>query len=158
MLFLFKRSPFFWKGDTSARPSSVHHWASWEFKHRSYKLPVLVFAMTHSLFVFTPFFPFFLILLSLSLSLTVEFSEKSGRFNLIWKCYNDRPWLVWLSGLSASLPTKGSLVWSQWGHKLGLQTRSPVGGAWEATTCWCSSPCLSLSLPLSKSINPLKNK
>ena len=35
----------------------------------------------------------------------------------------------------------------------GLQARSPVGGAWEATTHWCLSPSLSPSLPLSLKIN-----
>ena len=43
------------------------------------------------------------------------------------------PWLVWLSGLSAGLQTKGSLVDSQSGHMPGWQAGSPVGGAREAT-------------------------
>ena len=50
------------------------------------------------------------------------------------------PWLVWLSGLSAGLQTIGLLVDSQSGHMPGLQTRSPVGGMWEATTHWCFFP------------------
>ena len=54
---------------------------------------------------------------------------------LSW-CYqiSKEPWLVWLSGLSTGLRTKGSLVDSQSGHMPGLQARSPVGDAQEATT------------------------
>ena len=44
--------------------------------------------------------------------------EKSG----------SKPWLVWLSGLSAGLQTKGLLVQFQSGHMPGLWARSPVGG------------------------------
>ena len=36
------------------------------------------------------------------------------------------------------------------GHMPGLWARSPVRGAWEATTHWCFSPSFSPSLPLSK--------
>ena len=49
---------------------------------------------------------------------------------------------------------KGRHFYSQSGHMPGLQTRSPVGGVWEATTCWCFSsslsPCLPPSLKISK--------
>ena len=63
-------------------------------------------------------------------------------------------WLVWLSGLSASLRTKGSLVSSQLGRMLGLWARYPhqVRGTREATTHWCFPPFLS-PLPLSLNIN-----
>ena len=44
------------------------------------------------------------------------------------------PWLVWLSGLSAGREPKGHQFDSQSGHMPGLQARSPVGGAQEATT------------------------
>ena len=45
---------------------------------------------------------------------------------------------------------KGRWFNSQSGHMPGLQARSPVRGAWEATIHWCYSPSLSPSLPLSK--------
>ena len=46
------------------------------------------------------------------------------------------------------------------GHMSGLQARSPVGGAWEATMHWCFSPFLSPSLSFSLKINTIffKNK
>ena len=44
------------------------------------------------------------------------------------------PWLVWLSGLSTGLRSKGLPVDSQSGHIPGLWVRSPVGGMPEATT------------------------
>ena len=47
---------------------------------------------------------------------------------------NSWPWLVWLSGLSAALQTKGSPVRFPVGHKHGFWARSPVGGTQEATT------------------------
>ena len=40
-----------------------------------------------------------------------------------------QPWLVWLSGLSVDLRTKGLQVQIPGlGHMPGLQARSPVGG------------------------------
>ena len=45
---------------------------------------------------------------------------------------------------------KGHWFNSQPGHMPGLQSKSPLGGAWVATTHWCFSPSLSPSLPLSK--------
>ena len=48
---------------------------------------------------------------------------------------------------------KGHQFHSQSRHRPGLQARSPVGGAWEATTHWCFSPFLSPSLPLCWKIN-----
>ena len=47
---------------------------------------------------------------------------------------------------------KGHQFNSQSGHRPGLQARSPVGGAWEATTHWCFSPSLSPSLLFSLKI------
>ena len=43
---------------------------------------------------------------------------------------------------------KGHQFDPQSGHMPGLWARSPVGGMWEATTYWCSSPSLSPSIPL----------
>ena len=60
------------------------------------------------------------------------------------------PWRVWLSRLSASLRTKGSLVqFPVRAHACVVgQVRPPVGAAREATTHWCFSlfllPFLSL--------------
>ena len=70
-------------------------------------------------------------------------------FRKVW------PWLVWLSGLSAGLWTKGLRFDSQSGHMPGLWARSPVGGTWEAMTHWCFSPSLSPSLLLSLKINKI---
>ena len=47
---------------------------------------------------------------------------------------------------------KGHRFDSQSGHMPGSQARSPVWGAWEATTHWCVSSSLSPSLPLSLKI------
>ena len=44
------------------------------------------------------------------------------------------PWLVWLSGLSAGLHSKGRQFNSQLGHMPGIWARSLVGGTPEATT------------------------
>ena len=48
---------------------------------------------------------------------------------------------------------KGHGFNSQSGHMPGVQARSPVAGTRGATTHWCFSPSLSLSLPLSLKIN-----
>ena len=44
------------------------------------------------------------------------------------------PWMLWLSGLSTGLRTKGHWFNSQSGHVPGLRARSPVGDTQEATT------------------------
>ena len=61
------------------------------------------------------------------------------------------PWLVWLSGLSASLWTNGSLIQFPVRARVpGLQAEGgAAGGTWEATTHWCFSPSHSPSLPIS---------
>ena len=85
----------------------------------------------------------------------------------------ESPWLLWMSYVLKVLFLGpgwcGSVDWvlackpkghwfdSQSGHMPGLQARSLVGGAWEATTHWCFSPCLSPSLPLSLRINKIKS-
>ena len=43
-------------------------------------------------------------------------------------------WLVWLSGLSTGLRTKGLLVRFPVRHMSGLWARSPAGGVQAATT------------------------
>ena len=63
------------------------------------------------------------------------------------------PWLVWLSGLSTSLPTERFLVWLPARARAWVRARSPVGSVWEATTRWCFSPSLSPSLTLSLKVN-----
>ena len=57
----------------------------------------------------------------------------------------EEPWLVWLSGLSAGLGTKGRQLDSQSGHMPGLQT-SPQEGACQR------QPHIDVSLPLSPSL------
>ena len=78
-----------------------------------------------------------------------NFFEMNIFFLRIW------PWLVWLNGLSASLWTKGSLVWFPVRAHAWVAGQTPLGGAWEATTHWCFSPSLSPSLP---SVQKLINK
>ena len=68
------------------------------------------------------------------------------------------PWLVWPSGLSTGLWTKGLLVQFPSGYMPGLWARSPIGGAQEATTHRCFSPFLSPSLPLYLKTNKQTNK
>ena len=68
---------------------------------------------------------------------------------------NFKPRLVWLSGLSASLPPRGRPFDSQSGHMPGLRARFQVGDVREATTHGCFSPSLSGSLPLSLKVNKL---
>ena len=67
-------------------------------------------------------------------------------------------WLVWLSGLHASLGTKGSLVWVPVRACAWVAARSPVGGAREAAVHWCFSPYLSPFLLLSLRINKILKK
>ena len=50
---------------------------------------------------------------------------------------------------------KGCWFNSQSGHMPGLQAKSPVGAAQEATTHWCFSPSLSTFLSLSLKINKI---
>ena len=50
----------------------------------------------------------------------------------------------WIDCWHANQRVTGSIP--SLGHMPGLQARSPVGGAWEATTHWCFSPSL-FSLP-----------
>ena len=70
-----------------------------------------------------------------------------------WSYRKVQPWLVWLSGLSASLWTKGSLVWFPVSEYAWVWVRSPVGDAQEATTHLCFSPFLSPSFPLCLKLN-----
>ena len=52
------------------------------------------------------------------------------------------PWLVWLSGLSTSLWTTGSMFWFPVRAHAWVAGQDPSRGAWEATTYWCFSPSL----------------
>ena len=65
----------------------------------------------------------------------------------------DLSWLVWLSGLSASLQTRVTDSIPSLGHMPGLWARFPFMGTQEATTHCCFFPSLSPSLPLSLKIN-----
>ena len=60
------------------------------------------------------------------------------------------PWLVWLSGLSTGLRTKGLQVWFLVRAHVWVTGQVSSGGMWEAPTHWCFSPSLSPSLPLSE--------
>ena len=60
-----------------------------------------------------------------------------------------KPWLVWLSGLSASLPTKGSLVGLQVRAHAWVVGQVPSQGHVRSNHTLMVSPSLSPSLPLS---------
>ena len=57
----------------------------------------------------------------------------------------------WTECWSVNQRVTGSIA--SLGHVPGLQARSPVGGAREASTHCCFAPCLSPSLPLSVKMN-----
>ena len=61
-----------------------------------------------------------------------------------------QPKLVWLSGLSTGLQTKGSLIRFPVRAQSGLWAKSPVGSVWETTTHWFVFFPLSFFLPFSK--------
>ena len=65
------------------------------------------------------------------------------------------PWLVWLSGLSTGLQTKGSPFRFPVRAHPSCRPRSPVRGTQEATTLWCFSPSLSPFLSLCLKINKI---
>ena len=67
------------------------------------------------------------------------------------------PCLVWLSGLSASMQTKGSPVLFPVRAHACVVGQAPVGGTQKATTHWFFSPA-SPSLSLSLKIKSLKKK
>ena len=85
-------------------------------------------------------------------SLRAQLSKLAAIY--LWLIFkNCQPWLLWLVDWVPACEPKGHQFNSQSGHIPGLQARSPVGGAWEATAHWCFSPCLSPSLPLCLKIN-----
>ena len=59
-----------------------------------------------------------------------------------------QPWLVWLSGLSASLWTNGSPVRFPVRAHAWVAGQVPSGSVWKATKHWCFSLSLSPSLPV----------
>ena len=71
--------------------------------------------------------------------------------------WDKKPWLMWLSALSAGLQTKGLLVhFPARAHAwVAGHVPSRGRGTWEASTHWCFSPSLSPSLPLWGRINKL---
>ena len=64
--------------------------------------------------------------------------------------FKNEPWLMWLSGLSASLRTKGLPVLFPVRAHAWVAGQVPIGGAGEATTHCCFSPSFSFLSPLSK--------
>ena len=73
--------------------------------------------------------------------------------------FRKKPWLVWLSGLSASMQIKGLPVQFPVRANTWVVARSPEGGIRKATTHWCFSPSLSPSFPLSENkINKIFKK
>ena len=71
---------------------------------------------------------------------------KATYFNLLHRSSANPVWCGSVDSAPACKP-KGRQFDSQSGHMPGWQARSPVRGAGEATTHWCSSPSLSPSLP-----------
>ena len=66
-----------------------------------------------------------------------HWKDNMGLLGPTWwalKNYIEQPWLVWLSESSAGCQSMGLQFGSQSGHMPGLQARSPVGDAQEATT------------------------
>ena len=105
--------------------------------------------------------------LASSVSRTESLTELCLTYSPLISCVT--PWAAWPPGKHGPLevlkccmrtgwcgsvnwaPTcepKGHWLVSQSGHVPGLQARSPVVGAWEATTHWCFSPSFSFTLPL----------
>ena len=55
-----------------------------------------------------------------------------------------------LVGVARWIECRARWFSSQWGDIPGLWARFPVGGMWEATTHWCFSPSLPLSLKINE--------
>ena len=84
---------------------------------------------------------------------TLQPMEPPNQDNNLFFRKNKQPWLVWLSGLSARLRTKGLPVPFPVRTHAWVAARSPAGGVWDATTHWCFSPCLPPCFPLSLKTN-----
>ena len=89
---------------------------------------------------------------------TLQPMEPPNQDNNLFFRKNKQPWLVWLSGLSAWLRTKGLPVPLPVRAHAWVAARSPAGGVWEATTHWCFSPCLPPCFPLCLKTNKLNLK
>ena len=96
-------------------------------EHSPLKVLFLSLAVCSSLSLFLPLFWFhaviFIEILSLCLVSAIPIqNQETFPYQELW------PWLVWLSGLSADLQTKGCCFDSLSGHMPWLQVRSPVRG------------------------------
>ena len=67
-----------------------------------------------------------------------------------------QPWLVWLSGLSASLRIKGSLVQFPSRAHAWVASQVPSRGCMRGNHTWCFSPSLSPSPPFCLKIHRQK--
>ena len=74
-----------------------------------------------------------------------------------FKMYTLQPWLVWLSGLSTGLRTKGSLVWFPVRAHAWVVGQAPSRGrvrdSYTSMCGWFLSLCISFPFPLSKTIS-----
>ena len=86
--------------------------------------------------------------------------RKAGATKCVWTKLLNTSGDNWQYSSNSSPGWYGSVNWmpacepngrwfnSQAGHMPGLWARSPIGGAWKATTHWCFSPSFSLPPPL----------
>ena len=86
----------------------------------------------------------------------IQWTDTMGNYPATWHLFiNLQGCPGWCSSVDWAWACEPKGCWfnSQSGHMPGLQARSPVVDAWEATTHWCFFPSLSPSLPLSLKIN-----
>ena len=145
---------YFTRGDTSADCLSSIHLivlmltAMWYFYCGYYPLELGVFQnLKMPIKISLPnMYMYFSIWCHLKFHLKDKLKQQDMPTHSIWSTFILRmlePRLVWLSGLSASLWTKGSPVQFPVTAHAWVAGQVPVvGGMWEATTHWCFFPSL----------------